>query len=350
MSFSWWQTSELETQGSRMKKPARLSNMLKAAAIALSVGSPVASGAQHQDAAPPIDQSFMTFWQAAKDKPFAEQEKLWDKFIEGPREAVYRSVVWEVRNQPDWRQQKEKALPARFNEYQRMGQDIPGGVHAISEALGVQTKRFAQYFGASGQPRVIVVLAPNFDAKSGVLPNGDPVLALAVDSLMLEKASLDIVLPHELFHLWDAEHSGITNDGVMPRTHLTLPLFEEGLATYVSTVVSPGHTDGEYLLQRDLGALPDARLPEAAQRFLQEADELTIDPAKHATSKTFARWFEGGNTPFQADLPNRAGYWLGLHAIRILARQHSLAEMASWSPAEAEQEIRTALSVLAQRG
>ncbi|AIF48817.1 hypothetical protein [Dyella japonica] len=333
-----------------MKKPASMPVLLGVTAMALAIsGFALASSPKH-DAAPPIEQSFTAFWQAAQDKPFAEQEALWDQFIEQPREAVYQSVVWEVRNNPDWKQGKDRSLKSRFEEYRRMGGDIPGGVHAIDAALGVQAKRFAQYFGASGQPRAIVVLAPDFDAKSGVMPNGDPVLALAVDSLLLEKAQLDIVLPHELFHLWDAEHSGITNDGVMPDTHLLLPLFEEGLATYVSTVVSPGHTDGEYLLQNDLGALPEARLNEAARRFLREADVLTIDPARHRTSDTYVHWFEGNSTPFQHDLPNRSGYWLGLHAIRVLARRHSLSEMASWSPARAEKEIRAALLMLADGG
>jgi len=256
-------------------------------------------------------------------------------------------VAWEVRDNPDWRKQKDGALKIRFGQYHDMGKDIPQGVHAIDTALDVQTKRFAQYFGASGQPRTVVVLAPNFDAKSGVLPDGTPVLALAVDSLLLEKAQLDIVLPHELFHLWDAEHAGITNDGVMPDTHLLLPLYEEGLATYVSTVVSPGHRDGEYLLQNDLGALPETTLPAVAKRFLQDADVMTIDPANHEASKTYARWFEAATTRFQSDLPNRSGYWLGLHVIRVLSRDHTLSEIASWSPQKAEAETRVALTVLA---
>ena len=330
-----------------MKKPASVPTLLSVAAMALVAGFAATAGSQRGDTAQPIDQSFTAFWQAAKDKPFAEQEALWDKFIEQPREALYQSVVWEVRDYPNWKKLKNGALKARFDQYRNMGGDIPAGVHAIDTALDVQAKRFAQYFGASGQPRAVVVLAPHFDAKSGVLPDGTPVLALAVDSLILEKAQLDVILPHELFHLWDAEHAGITNDGVMPDTHLLLPLFEEGLATYVSTVVSPGHTDGEYLLQNDLGALSDAKLPEVAQRFLQDADVLTIDPAKHATSKTYARWFESGQTPFQADLPNRSGYWLGLHVVRVLARNHSLSEIAAWSPQQAETETRAALTVLA---
>jgi len=328
-------------------KTTSISALLSVAAMTMAVSFPAVAGSQSGDSTPPIDQSFTAFWQEAKDKPFVEQEALWDKFIEEPREAVYQSVVWEVRNHPDWKQGKEKLLRARFDKYQSMGQDIPEGVHAITAALDVQSKRFAQYFGTSGQPRAVVVLAPHFDAKSGIMPNGEPVLALAADTLILEKASLDIVLPHELFHLWDAEHSGITNDGVMPDTHLLLPLFEEGLATYVSTVVSPGHTDGEYLLQNDLGALPEAKLPEVAKRFLLDSDVLTIDPAKHKTSKTFGRWFQAGQTQFQADLPNRSGYWLGLHTIRVLRRSHSLNEIASWSPQKAEVETRVALDTLA---
>jgi len=305
------------------------------------------AGSQRGDMAPPIEQSFTVFWKAAKGQPFVEQEALWDKFIEEPREALYQSVVWEARDNPSWREQKDGALRTRFDEYRDMSNAIPHGVRAIKAALDVQAKRFAKYFGASGQPRAVVVLAPNFDAKSGVLPDGTPVLSLAVDSLILEKAQLDVVLPHELFHLWDAEHSGITNDGVMPNTHLLLPLYEEGLATYVSSIVSPGHTDGEYLLQSDLGTLPDARLPEVAKRFLVDADVMTVDQTKHKTSNTYEHWFESGRTQFQVNLPNRSGYWLGLHVVRVLARNHALREMASWSPQKAEMETRAALTVVA---
>lgn len=155
------------------------------------------------------------------------------------------------------------------------------------------------------------------------------------------------MLPHEFFHLWDAQQSGVKNDGVMPGTHLTLPLFAEGLATYVSTVVSPGHTDGQYLLQDDLGALPEARLPATAKRFLADAADMTIDPLQHRTSEAFRRWFQAGRTQFQADLPNRAGYWLGLHVIRVLRRSHSLREIASWSPLRAQKETQAALREMA---
>jgi hypothetical protein len=177
-----------------------------------------------------------------------------------------------------------------------------------------------------------------------VLKDGKPVLALAIDTLLLEKADLSILFPHELFHVYDATHAGINNDGVMPKADLTLPLFEEGLATYVSTQVAPGHTDGQYLLQDDLGTLPPARVAEVAGRFLADANQPAIETAD---AKAYGRWFESSKKAFQADLPNRAGYWLGLNLIREMVKTHPLQEMAAWSPAKAQQETRAALKTLA---
>jgi hypothetical protein len=185
-----------------------------------------------------------------------------------------------------------------------------------------------------------LVLAPNLDAKSGVLGNGTPVLVFAVDSLILERADMSVIFPHELFHLYHANHAGIQNDGVMPGADLTLPLFAEGLATYVSSVLSPGHSDGQLLLQNNLGAIPVARLPEVAARFLADANEKAVDPVHSAA---FGRWFMGSNKDYQPDLPNRTGYWLGLHVIRQIRRQYSLREMASWSPSRAQVQTRAAL-------
>jgi len=325
--------------------------MVVAAAVALlmSVSGRCLAG----DAATPsasaksIAQSFTAFWAAAHDQPFVEQQRLWDSLIEAPREALYRSVVWETRDSPDWQQFKARMLKDRFAAYPGIQAEIPAEADAIEAAVATQSARFTEHFGGSWTPRAILLLAPNFDAKSGVLADGSPVLVLAVDSLALEKAQLDIVLPHEFFHLWDAEYSGITNDGVMPNTRLTLPLFAEGLATYVSTVLSPGYGDGQYLLQNDLGELPDTSEQAIAKRFLADAGSMTLDPVQQRASAGFKRWFQGARTRWQADLPNRTGYWLGLHLIRAMRKSHSLDEIAAWSPERAQQETYATLRRMA---
>ena len=296
-------------------------------------------------AASPLADSFQAFWSAAQGKAFEEQEALWDQDIEGPRQELYDWVVWEKRDSPQWQKEKTFALKARFAAYPRISGQIPAEIRSLEAALPVQVAQFRVLFpDAPAEPSVAVVLAPDFDSKSGVLADGRPVLALSIDTLILEKADVSILFPHELFHLYDADHAGITNDGVMPGSKLTLPLFEEGLATYVSTQVTPGHTDGQYLLQTSLGALALTQLPDVAKRFLADADQPAVG------SKAYAKWFEGNDTPLQPDLPHRAGYWLGLNLIREMVKIHPLREMAAWSPTKAEQETRAALVELAGQG
>jgi hypothetical protein len=291
--------------------------------------------------APSITQSFAEFWSAAKGKPFLQQEHAWNRSVEATRRDVYDSVVWEKQHDPYWQARRQIWLRARFAKYPALAADIPGEVRALQGAIAKQSARFKALFAdADTHPPVTILLAPNFDAKSGVLSQGTPVLVFAADSLLLEHAKLDIIVPHELFHLYHAQHAGIRNDGVMPDAELTLPLFEEGLATYVSGLLAPGHPDGELLLQDDLGAISAQRLPEIARRFLADAHAKAID-ARHP--EVFARWFNGAAKPYQAGLPNRTGYWLGLQVVRQLLRDHSLAEITAWSPAQAQSHTLDAL-------
>ena len=295
---------------------------------------------------PSIGASFAAFWTAARNRPFEDQEAIWDKVVEQPRQDVYASVVWEIRDNLHWKEGKERLLRQRFLEYPSVSGQIPAAARTLESDIQVQATRFRGLFpDAPARPSIQLVLAPNFDAKSGVLRNRTPVLVLAVDSLILERADMSVIFPHELFHLYHANHAGIQNDGVMPGADLTLPLFAEGLATYVSSVLSPDRSDGQLLLQNNLGAIPVARLPEVAARFLPDANEKAIDPVHPAT---FGRWFMGSNKDYQPDLPNRTGYWLGLHVIRQIRRQYSLREMASWSPSRAQTQTRAALIEMAQ--
>lgn len=296
--------------------------------------------------APSIASSFAAFWPAAEGKPFLQQEQAWNRNIEAPRQAVYDTVVWEKQHDPYWQARRQIWLRARFAKYPALAAGIPGEVRALQDAIARQSVRFKTLFpDADAHPPVTILLAPNFDAKSGVLGNGKPVLAFAADSLLLEHARLDIVVPHELFHLYHAQHAGIRNDGVMPDAPLSLPLFEEGLATYVSGELAPGHTDGELLLQDELGVIPASRLPDIARRFLADARSKAIDPDH---PDTFKRWFNAAPRPYQQGLPNRSGYWLGLQVIRYLRRTHTLAQIAAWSPAQAETQVLAALQQIGE--
>jgi len=310
---------------------------------ALFIAGPAAAAGDREPL--PVAGSFHRFWSRAEGRPFEAQLRLWDRLIEQPRQGLYGTAVWETRDHPDWRARKIRLLRGRFADYARIASRIPGAEQALTAGLPGQAARFRALFpDAAVHPAIRLVLAPNFDAKSGVLEDGTPILLLAVDSLVLEHADTGILLPHELFHLYHAAHAGVLNDGVMPGATLLLPLFAEGLATQVSSVLAPGHTDGQLLLQEDLSALPPARLPEIARRFLADADRPAVDPAH---PEAFRRWFNASPAGSRDGLPDRTGYWLGLQVVRHLEKAHTLQEMASWPPARAQTEARGALRSLA---
>lgn len=327
-----------------MTRRVRLLQAGCASAFAVFAGGRLAA-AGAQPAPPPIDASFAAFWASAHGRPYALQEAAWDRSIERPRRDLYASVVWQVRANPRWREEKDRDLRRRFAAYERIAERLPADARAMEAQVPLEIGRFRGWFpDAPERLAVQVVLAPNFDAKSGVLGDGTPVLALAVDTLVLGHEDLSVIFPHELFHLYHALHAGVRNDGVMAGADLTLPLFAEGLATYVSSLLAPGHSEGQLLLQGDLGALPAQRLPEVARRFLADADRPATDMDVRGAR---ARWFMGSDTALQSNLPNRTGYWLGLNLIRDLRRRYSLHDLASWPPPQAQARTRAALLELA---
>ncbi|MEA3397820.1 MAG: hypothetical protein U9R05_10200, partial [Chloroflexota bacterium] len=83
-----------------------------------------------------------------------------------------------------------------------------------------------------------------------------------------------------------------------------------------------------------------ARWPELRRRFL--ADLAKIDEPLYAS-------YFGGKGP-EAGLPKRAGYFVGARVIQSLSQQHTLAELARWSPERAVVETRRTLEGLTGPG
>lgn len=75
---------------------------------------------------------------------------------------------------------------------------------------------------------------------------------------------------------------------------------------------------------------------------------MTIGPAGHGISASCGQWFEGSDKPSNPGCPNRRGYWFGLNLIRRLRRTYSLRQLASWTPAAAQQRAHAALVEMAR--
>jgi hypothetical protein len=288
------------------------------------------------------------FWRAAKGAPFDEQLALWDRIVERPHADLYDQVVWETARHPDAAAHKRDALAARFAQEAPLADDLPRRFEELERLARQQWARFrARFPDMPTDVPIYAVLSPTFDAKGAVLAAPEPrvVLVFAVDTLALGHENVDVLFPHELFHVHHAVVSGFRNDGVMPDVDLVIPLWEEGLATYVSSLFQPDAEDGALLLQDDLGRVPAGELPSLARAFLRDADAKAID---RVHPEIFARWFMAGAPRVTPGVPNRCAYLLGLHVARRIARTTSLAEMVGWRPAEAHTHALEALRAMSE--
>jgi hypothetical protein len=287
------------------------------------------------------------FLAAAQGKPLEEQVALWDQFIEAPHAQLYAQVVWETASHSDATARKARILAQRLPAYAAIGADLPRAFDRIERFALMEVPRFRERFAdAPSDVPIYLTLSPTFDAKGAILADPTPrvVLAFGVDSVVLFHDDLGIVFPHELFHVYHATVAGFLNDGVMPGTDLSTPLWGEGLATYVSSLFRPDAGDGNLLMQESLGDVPASQVPDLARAFLRDAGSRAVD---RDHPEVFARWFQGGGPSVTPTTPNRAGYLLGLHVVRLIARTMPLEQMVHWRPAEAREPVLAALHSLA---
>lgn len=114
------------------------------------------------DQTPSIGASFAAFWTAARNRPFEDQEAIWDKVVERPRQDLYASVVWEIGENLHWQEGKERLLRQRFLEYPSVSGQIPAAARRLESDISVQVSRFRGLFpDAAARPSIQLVLAPN---------------------------------------------------------------------------------------------------------------------------------------------------------------------------------------------
>ena len=143
--------------------------------------------------------------------------------------------------------------------------------------------------------------------------------------------SLRPFLEHELFHLEHARHFADCDQ-------FWCLLWQEGLATYAASTMTPGASDHQLLLDmpRPVRGPTDQRWTEALCTAAKQFDGTD----KAATSAAFT----GGENA--SGLPPRFGYYVGLRVATEAARQQSLPTMTRLDNANARPIVANALSAL----
>ncbi|HEY4366687.1 MAG TPA: hypothetical protein VGN07_05585 [Steroidobacteraceae bacterium] len=140
-------------------------------------------------------------------------------------------------------------------------------------------------------------------------------------------------LHHELFHVYHQHY--------FPEcTQVWCGLWLEGLAVYVAQQLNPQSSDSQLLLMQPepIRAQVDAHLQDAicaARARLSSSDDADMDALF-----SFKR--------LNADVPPRAGYYIGYLAAKQAGKTRSLSELAHLSQAEARPVLERALAQIAK--
>lgn len=118
----------------------------------------------------------------------------------------------------------------------------------------------------------------------------------------------DVLYSHELFHIYHQNRLNIDDKTYDEKGKLTLPLWMEGLAVYVSKEMNPSKGDEVIFMSKDLPKVSQRDIKWMAKEFLKNADAKSYDE-KHP--EIYQNWFNYGKQ-VRKDIPTRAGYLLGI--------------------------------------
>lgn len=288
---------------------------------------------------------FEKFWKLAYGKSFEQQLALWNKIVEEPHQDLYDSLVF-PKNIKDREERRRKRLekfflqiPQQFEVYKRLFLEFDGTVNEqiIKYSVKFPDARFTN--------KIFAVPGATFNGKSGdLLQSKEVVLAFGINVMLEMGDDTDILYSHELFHMYQHDRLNIDEETWNRKAKLTLPLWMEGLATYVSKEMNPEKPDEKVFMSKDLAKISEKDLKWMAKKFLENAEAKPYDDKNFETT---AIWFVYGHQP-RKDIPTRAGYYLGYRVVKELAKKHNTNEMAGWDLDKSHEKVKATLLKLSQ--
>jgi hypothetical protein len=298
-----------------------------------------------------VGPAFEKFWNLAEGQPFERQLRLWNEIVEKPFQPFYDSMVWQKKEDPHWEERKNRRLKEMFGKYPALYPRMTANFNSFDRTLSAQIKKFKNTFPeAAFHLPIYAAPTATFNGKGG--ENGDSsdgktVLAFGIDMMTEFDNDPDVLYSHELFHIYHTDAIGMNEKVFLGEGRLTLPLWLEGLATYVSQQMNPAAPMASVLMDKELPNVTDDQVQVLAEMFLKNAEEKAFDDKK---PEIYKKWFAiDPKYNVGKGLPARCGYLLGLRVAQELAKTHSLTEMGHWKVADIHRNVRAALMVLRSR-
>ncbi len=308
---------------------------IKAAAALLSLAALLDCGAATGQEVRVINSlgDYERFLAAASGKQFEQQEQLWAAF-EARFPDIYQDIVF-PRSDPNWRAKRRARLQHAFQQLPVAAPRITEMMRHADVIANGQAALFRNAFPdlQPGTPLVFIPIS-TFNVAAQPTSYGPRSLVVGVDFILENHDVLESLFAHEFFHVY---HFGKL-EGKPYGSTMASPLWIEGFATFVSARLNPAVPPESIFMSPALAAAcTPANLRAWAAEYLKFMHSSAGDVELQSA------WFRIA-TP--QPLPRR-GYCLGFHVTQLLARDHSLASMASWDEIVYQPHIEAALKELA---
>ena len=275
--------------------------------------------------------AFIAYGEQGRALDAAGRLALWDRLLEKHWPDYFNQLIY--RNFTGQRRERIKAalvnqfwseVAPGLNRLRAMNQT---GVQRLLGGLGRFKKAFPDF-----KPGCDFYLTVSFSFNGKVGPlNGQKVLSLGLEKFDPKGPELDITIAHELFHIY--HFAAFSTAGGLYRG-----VWAEGLATYASAMVVPGHRLSSYLgfSGERMNHIHDNYQP--IVRFIADHLDSTDRAVKRACL---------GMEDNQLGVPPGCGYFIGFDVVgALIKRGESLPALARWNPATVRRNMARTLPTL----
>lgn len=278
-----------------------------------------------------ISHEFIAFWDKAKNMDLLTQKQLWKDLYEKPNEAIFQHLKSILKHSNE-KFNMDKELEYCLKFYDKHFDNISLVAKSITNEIEKTCSECHKLFEIDDIELNFIVMVGLFFANAFVTPYNNTTAFYFLEKIPCN--DLKILLAHEITHLF--QFSQLKTETYNPT--LADNLFNDGLASYSSSIICPNYSLPEYLFGSD--------------KWITECKKhlsiIKSDLIFHLESKDyelFKKYFVGDNT-FKNGIPTRSGYLIGYYVIEYLHRQYALSDLITWQHVRIIEEVKNTLLIL----
>ena len=276
---------------------------------------------------------FLAYHREAKDLDAAGRAAAWDRLLESRHPDFFSDSIYRAKEGEEREEFKRARIAEFWADFAPRIDEIAKRTEGIEETIHDVVREFRRHLpDFRGDADFFVTIS--FSYRGKVMKVGDrDALAIGIEKFGPDDdLSLRVTIAHELFHLF--HFRSFNAGGGLYRT-----LWAEGLATYASAVVVPGHRRSDYL------GFPAEKMNRCADLLTAMAADLKKHMGEN--DPRLKRVYFGAEDN-DTRVPPEAGYYVGLLIAESLGRETPLPKLARLPAEEVFRLVAAELARLAE--